>query len=174
MNRKEVISSIRSIKHRCEIPIMLRAVGVKNICEVGVDQGANLKLLATADPKYLVGVDVWLNGIPKKVRKFVKNSKCKIRLLHMYSKKAHKYFGNEFFDYIYIDANHKEKFVAQDIKMWWPKVKKGGIFAGHDFTTINYGVKRAVRAFVKNNKLVEFFHVVSGDSAKSWIALKRI
>lgn len=42
-------------------------------------------------------------------------------------------FPDEFFDFIYIDANHKYHHVLHDMKKWYPKLKKGGIFAGHDW-----------------------------------------
>ena len=42
-------------------------------------------------------------------------------------------FPDEFFDLVYIDAAHDMKNVVNDIKAWWPKVKIGGILAGHDY-----------------------------------------
>eukprot|EP00758_Cryptobia_borreli_P017336 Tbor_TRINITY_DN6182_c4_g1::TRINITY_DN6182_c4_g1_i11::g.22020::m.22020 len=38
-----------------------------------------------------------------------------------------------YFDYIYVDARHDYKGVLDDISQWWPKLKKGGIMAGHDY-----------------------------------------
>eukprot|EP00658_Telonema_sp_P-2_P083067 TRINITY_DN8902_c0_g1_i8.p1 TRINITY_DN8902_c0_g1~~TRINITY_DN8902_c0_g1_i8.p1 ORF type:complete len:152 (+),score=56.15 TRINITY_DN8902_c0_g1_i8:46-456(+) len=37
------------------------------------------------------------------------------------------------FDFIYVDARHDFKGVLVDIDEWWPKLKKGGVFSGHDF-----------------------------------------
>lgn len=59
-------------------------------------------------------------------------------------------FPTELFDFIYLDANHSETAVAHDLEAWWPKLKPGGIFAGHDYLAGNgagYGVKKAVDAF---------------------------
>ncbi len=56
-------------------------------------------------------------------------------------------FEDGFFDYVYIDANHQYEFVLDDLNYWWPKVKVGGCFAGHDFPFI--GVKKALDEFVK-------------------------
>jgi tRNA(Arg) A34 adenosine deaminase TadA len=47
-------------------------------------------------------------------------------------------FAEESLDFIYIDANHKYEFVLQDLKLWFPKLRKGGIFAGHDFLKMNW------------------------------------
>jgi len=36
-------------------------------------------------------------------------------------------------DFVYLDARHDFAGVVADIHAWWPKVRTGGIFAGHDF-----------------------------------------
>lgn len=36
-------------------------------------------------------------------------------------------------DFVYIDGNHSTAAIQQDMKDWWPKVKKGGFFSGHDW-----------------------------------------
>eukprot|EP01041_Mallomonas_annulata_P001864 gene1864-3615_t len=45
-----------------------------------------------------------------------------------------KQFSDDYFDFIYVDARHDYKGVLQDITDWWPKLKAGGIMAGHDYT----------------------------------------
>lgn len=45
-------------------------------------------------------------------------------------------------DAVFIDADHREEFVARDIAAWWPNVKEGGILCGHDYD--EPGVKAAV------------------------------
>lgn len=47
-------------------------------------------------------------------------------------------FPNEYFDFIYIDANHKYDAVLNDMNKWFPKLRKGGVFAGHDYLKINW------------------------------------
>lgn len=51
------------------------------------------------------------------------------------------------FDLIFIDADHSEEAVRQDIALWWPRVKRGGLMVFHDcFRDHGYfpGVYKAV------------------------------
>jgi hypothetical protein len=43
-------------------------------------------------------------------------------------------YPDNYFDFIYVDARHDYKGVLEDLRAWWPKLKMGGIFAGHDYT----------------------------------------
>lgn len=47
-------------------------------------------------------------------------------------------------DLIFIDALHDYENVMQDISLWWPHVRQGGVLAGHDFNHKWPGVERAV------------------------------
>lgn len=47
-------------------------------------------------------------------------------------------------DLVFIDALHDYEHVKQDIELWWPLVRSGGILAGHDFNHKWPGVERAV------------------------------
>lgn len=38
-------------------------------------------------------------------------------------------------DLVFIDAAHDYDNVLADLRAWWPKVKPGGVFAGHDYST---------------------------------------
>ena len=52
-------------------------------------------------------------------------------------------------DMVYLDAAHYEDGVLADLKVYYPKVKPGGIIAGHDYLNPDYGVKEAVNFFIK-------------------------
>ena len=62
--------------------------------------------------------------------------------LRMDSLEAVNTFEDESLDFVYIDASHDYESVKKDIENWYPKVKKGGILAGHDYTwdTVNRAV----------------------------------
>lgn len=51
----------------------------------------------------------------------------------MKSVDAARKFKDGTFDYVYIDARHDYCGVMEDLRAYWPKVRPGGIFAGHDF-----------------------------------------
>jgi len=55
------------------------------------------------------------------------------KFLNMTSVEAAVKFPDEYFDFIYIDANHYYKYVSEDLNAWQYKVKRGGFIAGHDY-----------------------------------------
>ena len=70
--------------------------------------------------------------------------------LRMKSIEASFKFENVSLDFVFIDASHEYQDVLDDIKHWLPKVKPGGVLAGHDYYvqphnhTFAPGVKQAV------------------------------
>lgn len=58
---------------------------------------------------------------------------------------------------VFIDASHRYDDVIQDLKSWYPKVKKGGIIAGHDYypghPISEAGVVPAVQKFFKDRNI---------------------
>ena len=67
--------------------------------------------------------------------------------------KISKVFCEEFFDFIFIDASHDYEDVKNDLVAWYPKVKKGGVFAGHDYQPYWDEVQMAVDEFATKNNL---------------------
>ena len=51
-------------------------------------------------------------------------------------------------DFVFIDASHKYIDVKEDIINWLPKIRKGGILAGDDFSWS--GVRRALKELLPN------------------------
>jgi len=63
--------------------------------------------------------------------------------LRMDSEQASKQFEDNSCDVVFIDMGHSYEEVKRDIELWLPKVKTGGIIAGHDYPSWP-GVKKAV------------------------------
>jgi len=59
-----------------------------------------------------------------------------VKLLKLSSKQAaglfHRY-RKPYFDMVFIDADHTYKAVKEDITLWKPLIRKGGILSGHDY-----------------------------------------
>jgi len=56
-------------------------------------------------------------------------------------------------DFVYIDGNHEYKYIKEDIELYWPKIKKGGVIGGHDFSGDDLDVVKAVMEFSNEHKL---------------------
>ena len=58
---------------------------------------------------------------------------------------------HESLDFVYVDGNHDYEFVKNDIKNYYPLLKKGGVIGGHDFyngfTKSHNGVVTALTEF---------------------------
>jgi len=79
----------------------------------------------------------------------VTTSSKKARILRMPSSVAARQFDDGYFDFVFLDAIHFYDYVREDIDLWLPKIRAGGMFAGDDyglvkFNEIDGGVKRAV------------------------------
>lgn len=79
--------------------------------------------------------------------------------MRMTSEQAAREFDDNFFDFIFLDGNHLYAEVVKDISWWYPKLKAGGLFAGHDAINgwkggVNYGVLRAITEFAETHGLV--------------------
>lgn len=78
------------------------------------------------------------------------------KFVEKFSMEAVKDFKDESLDFVYIDANHEEPFVTEDIAEWSKKVRKGGIVAGHDYIERKDGhvdVKDAIHKYCSANNI---------------------
>ena len=69
----------------------------------------------------------------------------KIKFLQVTSEQAAAQIPDESLDFIFIDADHSYDAVVCDLQMWYPKIKTGGLVAGHDYHT--QPVSMAVNSF---------------------------
>ena len=66
-------------------------------------------------------------------------------------------FPDEVFDFVFIDAIHTVAMVVADAVTWWPKVKRGGVLAFHDF---NLGEMPGCPALSVNAALQNFLYLL--------------
>ena len=66
-------------------------------------------------------------------------------------------FANNSVDFVYLDGDHQYEPVKSEIEAWYPKVRVGGILAGHDYVERShieeFGVIPAVDEFIKRERL---------------------
>lgn len=122
--------------------------------EVGVQEGKFSKfILENWDCETLFLVDPWeyfeeynndvgsvsqeehLNNLNKTINNTLDHSD-KLEIIRDYSVNASEEFIDESLDFVYLDARHDKIGIGEDIQAWWPKVAKGGILAGHDYTDL--------------------------------------
>lgn len=65
-------------------------------------------------------------------------------------------FDDEVLDVVFIDATHTYEAVKDDINIWLPKVKKGGILAGHDYEPAHPGVVKAVDELLPDKEIMNY------------------
>ena len=94
-----------------------------------------------------------MKNFDKLYNKFKNNTKSISEYFTCHRKlswEAAELFDDESVDYVMIDAGHDYESVKKDINAWWPKVKKGGIIGGDDFSHLKTNeVKIAVEEFCK-------------------------
>ena len=84
----------------------------------------------------------------KTYQRFLENTKAytgRLEVLRGFSKWASDQVEDGCLDLVYVDANHEEPYVEEDIRLWYPKLRAGGMLAGHDYDAPRgWGVKLAV------------------------------
>lgn len=74
--------------------------------------------------------------------------------LRMTFEEAAPLFNDESLDFIYIDGYaHTGQLGGATLEQWWPKLKPGGIFSGHDYHPDWQPTVNAVNAFVERRQL---------------------
>jgi predicted O-methyltransferase YrrM len=137
------------------------------LVEVGVARGGHARHLLNNFDKFklLYGIDPHSTGYDDS-DSFSKKSQEEFNYLHVWvnqycSDKRFKLirstseyvapsFEDESIDAIYIDGDHTYNGCKKDIEQWLPKVKKGGLIAGDDFSRYFPGTVKAVQELVPN------------------------
>jgi predicted O-methyltransferase YrrM len=91
--------------------------------------------------------------------------KTHIKTIKKNSQEAYKDFEDNSIDFLFIDGDHNYKGVRADLVNWFPKVKQGGVFAGHDYTETTCDVRMAVDQF--------FLFTGIQINGSSWITIKK-
>lgn len=125
---------------------LFRFLGFKEGAEVGVERGAFSEVLLNAHPTMILHcVDAWQSHkgyrdhvSQEKLDRFYEETRRRLvgrnAILHRgFSVDVAATFADKSLDFVYIDANHDLPNTIADIHAWLPKVRSGGIIAGHDY-----------------------------------------
>jgi Methyltransferase domain len=139
------------ISSRNDLAKFLESEKLKVGAELGVQSGyfalTMLNNWPTCTKYYLV--DVWRQlanyvdfsnvedasqeTLYEQTKNALKKWENKTTFLRMLTSEAVKYIDNYSLDFLYIDARHDYCGTKTDLELYWPKLRPGGILAGHDF-----------------------------------------
>ena len=152
----------------------LTGIGV----EIGVRTGAfSDVVLSNTNLSMLISIDVWndtehMSQTLELLKKYGKRS----TMLRQSSLLAASLFPDDMFDFIYLDSNHSYNNVKREIELYWPKLKSGGIFSGHDYVDgwknrqgkfLPFGVIQAVDEFVERED--QILHLIDPRWPSWWL-----
>lgn len=132
---------------RGELVRLLARMGVTTGAEIGVWEGKfSEDLCSGIRGLHLYAVDPWAPYPEYRERKNDRRrldeayrqtrdrlSRFNATVLRMTSIDAAKTIQDRSLDFIFIDGNHEASHVEADLCLWTPKVRVGGVIAGHDY-----------------------------------------
>jgi len=155
--------------------------------EVGVDYGGHANdILLLAEPRLLYLIDCWCEQSvdvyghdPANQGRGAAYHHClslhatdeRVKIIKAYSLDAAKVFPDEYFDFLYLDANHLK--AHEDCCAWWPKMKHGSFLMGHDYVRGGVGdfitVAEDVDRFVAERGLTLHVTVDADTNYKNFV-----
>ena len=162
---------------------------IKNIAEIGSFEGTYALSILSSFPNAKISlIDMWEtsgNDFYYSIRPGTVESAYQValkrfesfdnvKLLKGSSLEISKSFEDSSLDFIYIDADHSYEGCLQDLQLWYPKVRTGGIISGHDWDCnpsmqeySKFGVEKAVREFF--DQRLDEITLTSEQYHKSWM-----
>lgn len=153
--------------------------------EVGCYAGDFSKILSKEYDGKILSIDyfdssdfLYDDKLEDRCRENLKETNCEV--IKSDSVEYSKIILDESLDWVYIDADHRYETAKADIEAWFPKVRKGGVFSGHDYiknysiSGQEFGVWKAVDEFCKKNgyKVNLIDDLSSGANFASWWFIK--
>lgn len=165
---------------RDRLGVLFRELGYTKGAEIGVLKGKfSERLLIQNDKLHLLCIDPWVPygaGADHIMEECYEES-CKrlagmnSTIIRKKSTDAAKFVQNDSLDFVYIDGGHDFDNVIMDLLTWIPKVRRGGIISGHDYSFGHgYGVVQAVDAYTRCHNILMWY--LTKDAVPSWLWVK--
>lgn len=164
---------------RNDLPALFRDLGYTVGAEIGVAQGTyTQKLLEGMPGLHLYAVDPWqpYQRISqavcdeRKARYAERVSGYNVSILPMASLEASFLIDDGALDFVYVDGDHRFDAVMLDLILWAPKVRPGGIVAGHDyFHFYQSGVCPAVDAYTVAHEIRSWYVTKEKEASFLWV-----
>jgi hypothetical protein len=169
-------------RSRKDLASLFYKLGFKIGAEVGVDRGRFSKVLCIQCPGLkLYAIDAWQPyGIETQaiMDKFYEETCWRlapydVTVMRAWSVDAAASIPDGSLDFVYIDASHLLAPVISDISVWEPKVRSGGIVAGHDFTFNHFHIEQPLtRESLHPGPKSRSCHVI--DAVMAWTRCHQI
>lgn len=179
------------VQSRENFHILINDMELEIGVELGTQQGLYAEYLLQNTKLFLYMVDAWryidgyndIANIPdsghmlnlSRTKKRVRHYPGRWKIIKEFSVLAANQFGDNDIDFIYIDADHSYDATLLDLKAWYPKVRAGGLIAGHDFLDgenicgSEFGVRSAVFEFLKDKTHTLY---ITSEAWPSWWYVK--
>lgn len=95
------------------------------------------------------------NGCKNVCLKNIEPVNSVVNLINLPSVKAAELYADNSLDYVFLDGDHNYEGIKADLIAWYPKLKLGALFAGHDHEVAFPGVIQAVKEFF-NEKNIKY------------------
>lgn len=141
-----MIKRVSNFKFRTDFYDAINHREIKTAVEIGVEFGYNardiLNHIPSIEKLYLIDPFdgslnkkiYWKDGrILKKCKENLQKYENKVFYIQKKSWESYDDFKDNSLDFIHIDGAHHVHGVITDIITWWPKVKNGCVFSGHDY-----------------------------------------
>lgn len=166
-----------NLTRRNEFPTLINALALTRGVELGVAKGAfSEHLLSGSRGLHLTSIDKWDDerhgeNEALEARERLAKFKDRSHVLRSTFTEAAKTFEDASLDFIYIDGYaHTGQEAGKTLAEWWPKLKPGGVFAGHDYHVRWAKTVNAVNRFALTHRLPIFLTAV--DVYPSWYFFK--
>lgn len=165
------------VRSRMDFPKLIDELGLKVGVELGVNEGTYSDfLLANSNLEKLYSIDSWnmdasqtmaapyklwtvrnneVEEAERKSRELLARHGARSVVIKANSFDAVDDFADGSVDFVFFDAGHRFSGFALDMIKWWPKIKTGGVLAGHDYwRRYRYEVMDVANAFLFEHRLL--------------------